>query len=56
MQANNNQVVLLSEMYTSKQAAEKGIESIKKEAASAEVVDETKASQEKSNKVHFYKE
>ncbi|WP_109750981.1 YegP family protein [Mycolicibacterium fortuitum] len=39
--ANNNEIVATSEMYKQKQSAIDGIESIKREAASAVTVDMT---------------
>lgn len=41
LQAGNGQVIATSEVYNSKAAAENGIESVRKNASSAELVDET---------------
>jgi uncharacterized protein len=41
LHATNGQVIATSEMYESKAAAEKGIESVKKNAPVAEVDDQT---------------
>ena len=41
LQAGNGQVIATSEVYNSKAAAENGIESVRKNASNAELVDET---------------
>ncbi len=56
MQANNNKTILLSEMYTTKQAAKNGIQAIKQEAASAQIVDETGQDSQKVTTLGQYKE
>jgi uncharacterized protein len=42
LKASNGEVVATSQVYTTKQACQKGIESVKKNAADAEVVEEEK--------------
>lgn len=41
LRAGNNEIIAQSEMYTTKSAAKNGIESVKKNAPVAEVVDKT---------------
>jgi len=41
LKAGNNQVILTSELYESKAAAQNGIASVKKNGPAAEVVDNT---------------
>lgn len=41
LKAGNGQIIAVGEAYESKEAARKGIESIRTNAASAEVVDQT---------------
>ena len=41
LKASNGQVIAQSEMYSSKAAAHKGIENVKKNASSTDVRDET---------------
>jgi len=41
LKAGNGEIIATSEAYTSKASAQNGIESVKKNAASAEVVDLT---------------
>lgn len=56
MHANNNKTVLQSETYKSKQGAQNGIQAIKQEAASAQVVDDTATNKQQETKIEGYSE